>query len=420
MTPPKESCVVTNPVKPRARIYFAALLLLINLAGGLANIPVQFHLKDHLKLTPQQVAVFLFVSSIPLYAGFLVGFLRDRWRLSGWEDQGYFLLFSPIVAGSYLYLANTSVTYGTLLFGVLIAAIASQVLGAASQALLTVVAQRELMTGRLSALSEFVGAISVVLATLAGGWFAGRVSMNVVFLIAALLMLSVTCLSFGPPPGAAEARLRSRQATERSWLAIRRLIAHRALWTALAILLCWAFAPGWRTPLFYHLTETIRMSSGAYGIFNAVLTASSAAAIAIYGILCQRIPLTRLLWFGTVLGIVAGPLYLIIGTEGQAIAVAAIVGLLLGIGTAAYSDLLFRLYPAGLEGTGTMLATAGVAMVSAASDLLGSWLYQHGGFALALAITTATTTLIVPLLFLLPHGVVSTRDGERPIPRPAS
>ena len=97
----------------------------------------------------------------------------------------------------------------------------------------------------------------------------------------------------------------------------------------------------------------------------------------------------------------------------SAIAVAMLYGLFGGLPTAAYVDLIIRSCPKGLEGTGMMLAvTTALAVASNSGNLLGSWIYSRGGFASAVIITTLATVLIVPMLWWVPEGLTSTREGE--------
>jgi hypothetical protein len=103
---------------------------------------------------------------------------------------------------------------------------------------------------------------------------------------------------------------------------------------------------------------------------------------------------------------------MLIHNFGQAIAISILVSLLLGIANASYSDLLMRSYPKGLEGTGGTLIGSLTTLTGIGSDLFGSWLYEKGGFGLALGITTAVSALILPVLLLIPHRLIETRDGE--------
>jgi len=88
-------------------------------------------------------------------------------------------------------------------------------------------------------------------------------------------------------------------------------------------------------------------------------------------------------------------------------------GLFGGFPTAAYVDLILRSCPKGLEGTATMLAiTTSLAIASNSGNLLGSWIYARGGFASTVIITTVASAAILPMLWLVPDSITSTREGE--------
>jgi hypothetical protein len=133
----------------------------------------------------------------------------------------------------------------------------------------------------------------------------------------------------------------------------------------------------------------------------------------LYAPLCRRFKLTSLLWWGTLIAILQGPIMFFARGPVSAIAVAVLYGLFGGFPTAAYVDLIMRSCPKGLEGTAMMLAvtTAGAA-ASNSGNLLGSWIYSAGGFASAVAITTLATALIMPILWWVPESITSTREGE--------
>jgi len=60
-----------------------------------------------------------------------------------------------------------------------------------------------------------------------------------------------------------------------------------------------------------------------------------------------------------------------------------------------------------------MLFAAMLTLAADTSDLLGSWLYEKGGFALALGISTAVTALIFIPIILVPKSVADPEEGER-------
>jgi hypothetical protein len=138
-------------------------------------------------------------------------------------------------------------------------------------------------------------------------------------------------------------------------------------------------------------------------------------AALLYPLLCTRFRFKPLLNLGTFLGVIGGPAFLLIHTVGQANVVSFLAGASCGIALAAYYDLLVRCCPKELEGVAFMLTMAMFTLASDASDIFGSWLYEKGGFALALAISTAGTALIfIPIAFL-PKAISEPQEGERMI-----
>ncbi|HLV80076.1 MAG TPA: MFS transporter, partial [Chthonomonadaceae bacterium] len=394
-------------------LYFALLALLLGLGNGLSGLPVVFYLKEKLQMGPQALARFSALASIPSYIGFLFGYLRDRWRPFGKGDRGYMLLTMPVIACLNLYLSFGDLTYTRILWVALASGIIGGMLGAAISGLKVAVAQKHLMTGRLVALGGIIGVVPGILSSLAGGWLTHHVPTSLVFRLCAGLYYLVTFFALWRPAAVFEGQSERRPSTkEGNFAAVKRMLRHRPFWPALVIILLWVFAPGWGTPLFFYLTEKLKITPEQYGVISASGIAVTAVVSVLYGILCRRMPLKRLLWWGTILGTIAGPAYLLIHGFGQAIAISILVSLLLGITNASFGDLLMRSYPKGLEGTGDTLVGSFAAGVAVGSDLFGSWLYEKGGFGLALGITTLFSALIVPVLFLLPRALISTRDGE--------
>ncbi len=165
--------------------------------------------------------------------------------------------------------------------------------------------------------------------------------------------------------------------------------------------------------MFYHLTETVKVSSQLFGTFTALQWLFFIPSAMLYAPLCRRFSLASLLWWSTLVAILQGPIMILAQSPASAIAVAILYGLFGGLPTAAYVDLIIRSCPKGLEGTGMMLAvTTSMSVAGNSGNLLGSWIYSRGGFASAVIITTLATALIVPLLWWVPISVSSTREGE--------
>ena len=111
----------------------------------------------------------------------------------------------------------------------------------------------------------------------------------------------------------------------------------------------------------------------------------------VFGVLCQRIPLRNLLWWGTLVAVPQLIPLLFISSVTGALIAAVPIGLMGGVATAAYMDLIIRSCPPGLQGTTLMLA-ATVSVISVRfGDVLGTTLYDRYGnfFVCVIAVTVA-------------------------------
>jgi hypothetical protein len=277
---------------------------------------------------------------------------------------------------------------------------------------MTAVAQERLMTGRLSVVASFAIFVPGVISAMSGGWLVANLRPSGTFAVIAAVTAIVLIQSVWRPKAIAPFETADFGRDSRSMAAIARVIRHRPIWPAAAILFLWDFSPGWQTPMFYHLTEKVHISAEQFGTFTALQALFYLPTTIIYGWLCKHVPLRRLLWWGTWIAIIQGPVALFAQSAPSAMYVAIAAGLFGGFATTAYIDLLMRACPKGLEGTGIMLAVAGVAIATRAGDLFGSWIYSQGGFVSAIVATTLATALILPVLPTIPSRVTSTREGE--------
>jgi MFS family permease len=397
-----------------AGVYFGVLIFALTLGSpaGVLAVPLNYFLKDHLKLDPIGMAVFGAIVTAPLYFGFLVGFLRDRWRPAGLGDRGYLLMSAPVAVACYVWLALGSDTYLELLIAFLISLLAFVFIATASLALMTAVGQQQSMTGRLTAVSQVALTLPTGVSFLIGGWLLHRVSPHGSFLVAAAITGVIFVQALWRPSSVFNANTEAVRLTEGGLAAAIRFLKHRPVWPAVVILFLWDFSPGWQTPIFYYLSDHVKISGEQFSWFAALFALFPIPAMILYGFLCRWIPLRGLLWWGTLFAILQGPTALLAQSALSAMTAAALGGLLGGFATAAYFDLLMRACPEGLEGTGYMLAVSGIFVATRSGDLFGSWLYVRGGFVTSIVATTIATALIVLVIPFIPKHLIATREGE--------
>jgi predicted MFS family arabinose efflux permease len=194
---------------------------------------------------------------------------------------------------------------------------------------------------------------------------------------------------------------------------IKRLLRHWPIYPALLIWLLWNFAPGSATPLQYHMQNTLHASDADWGHWNAVFAASFIPTFLAYGYLCRRFSLRPLLWWGTVIAVPQMVPLLFIHSIWAALIAAVPMGLMGGMSTAAYIDLLIRSCPRGLQGTTLMISNMFLFMVTGFGDLLGTALYDRfGNFTVCVIAITVVYALILPTLLLVPKRLTASADGE--------
>ena len=408
----------------RQRIFLYLGILIVLLAfgspsGGLIDIPISFLLKNKLHLEAHEVATFRLIAAVPLYLAFVFGFIRDIWNPFGMRDRGYMLLFGGVSALLYVSFAFAPMTYGTLLIAVILLTVSFLFVASAQNGLTATLGQQHAMTGQISAVWNVFLSIPTVAALLAGGALSGILeergtdqAVRILFLVGAAIMFAVTLYSLWKPAEVFDNVRSEAGGGQHPFEDIKRLLRHRPIYPALLIWLLWNFAPGSATPLQYHLQNTLHATDAQWGQWNAIFAASFVPTFIIYGMLCRKYALKTLLLWGTVIAVPQMvPLIFIHSVTGAMIA-AVPIGLMGGIATGAYLDLIIRSCPAGLQGTTLMLSSSLYFVVSRFGDVLGTHLYDYfGSFYVCVIAITAVYAMILPALLLVPGHLTAAADG---------
>ncbi len=399
--------------------YFGAVTLLLYLAtpsGFLVDIATSYMLKNQLHASAEAVAQFRFLTAIPMFIAFVFGLIRDRWSPFGLRDRGYFLLFAPVTAGVFVWLAFGKLEFSTLFVGVFASMIAFRFVGAAYQGLISLIGQEKLMSGRLSTLWNVAAMIPVMLSAWGAGWVTEHLPPRDIFLVLAGLCLMVGALGLWKPKAVFNHAYDQPAAQKSHFLQdVQRLLRHRAIYPVVLICFLWNFAPGSATPLQYYLTSQLHLPDSVYANYNAIFSASFLPTFFLYGWLCKRVPLKNLLWWGTLIGVPQLIPLLFVHSAWAAQLLAVPIGMMGGVATAAYMDLAIRSCPPGLQGTLMMMVDGVFALSARGGDILGTKIYDLGherGFLLCVVATTVVYACILPLILWVPKDLTSKRDGE--------
>jgi hypothetical protein len=414
--------ILSHAVRQRIFLYLGVLIVLLAFgspSGGLIDIPISFFLKNRLHLEARELANFRLVAAIPLYLSCIFGFIRDTWNPFGMQDRGFMLLFGAISAGLYVFFAFIPVTYVTLLAAVVLLTTSFLFVASAQNGLTSMIGQQHAMTGQASAAWNIFGSIPGVAALLIGGALSGMLedrnadqAVHILFLVGAAVMATVALYAAWRPASVFD-NVRPEHETAPPLQDLKRLVRHWPVYPALLIWLLWNFAPGSATPLQYYLQNTLHAQDAQWGQWNAIFSLSFIPTFMVFGVLCQKFALKTLLWWGTVIAVPQMVPLLFIHSVTGALIAAVPIGLMGGVATAAYLDLIIRSSPRGLQGTTLMMSGGLYFIASRFGDVLGTSLYDdYGGFAVCVIAITIVYALILPVLLLVPKRLIATADGQ--------
>lgn len=399
--------------------YFGTLTLLVflvNPSGYLLDIPTSYLLKNQLHASAEEVSLFRLATAVPVYAAFVFGLIRDLWNPLGLRDRGYFLIFAPVTAAALLWMAWSRLSYAGLLGGMLLAMLSFRFSMAAYQGLIALVGQEKMMSGRLSALWLFVWNLISAAGAFGSGYIAGFASPRGLFYFLAALSAAIAGWGLWKPGSVFRGAYDQPQARGSDFIGdVKRLVKHRAIYPPVLIMLLWSFSPGSSTPLQFYLTNQLHVSDAVFGYYTGVFAISFLPTFFLYGLLCKKLPLRTLLWWGTIIAVPQMVTMLFVHSAAVVVLMGIPQGLMGGVATAAYYDLAMRSCPPGLQGTLMMLVDGVYVLAFRGGDVVGAWIYGSSplhGFRNCVITTTTVYALILPLILLVPRALIATRDGE--------
>jgi MFS family permease len=412
-------------VRRKIFLYLGLLIVLLGFgspSGGLIDIPITFLLKNKLHLEAHELAQFRLISAIPLYLSFVFGFIRDTWNPFGMGDRGYMLLFGAITATLYVLFGFTPVTYATLLVAVVLLTTSFLFVTSAQNGLTSTIGQQHVMSGQVSAVWSIFASVPTVGALLIGGTLSDVLeernveeATRILFLIGATIMALLAIYAVWRPASVYDNVRNEHGPATLPLDDVKRLMRHWPIYPALLIWLLWNFAPGSATPLQYYLQNILHAEDAQWGQWNAIFGISFIPTFMLFGLLCQNFPLKTLLLWGTVAAIPQMVPLLFIHSVTGALITAVPIGLMGGVATASYLDLIIRSCPIGLQGTTLMMSSALYFIASRFGDVLGTLLYDYyGGFGVCVIAITVVYALILPTLLLVPKHLIATADGQAP------
>jgi MFS family permease len=418
---PANPSLLPRSVQTRILLTLGLLVVLTVIgspSGALVEIAMTLLLKNKLHLSQSELSLLRGLASVPVFISPIYGFIRDRWNPFGIRDRGIIMLFGTLTVVLYLLLMFVTVTATSFLASILVLRFSFRFLSSSEQGLTATLGQQHAMSGRIA--TVLITALSLLGAGVSylGGDLSEVLERQQVdtafhdlFLICAVIIAGVVLWGWWGPKAVFDNIRNERVGKITSLDDVRRLLRHRAIYPALLITALWAFAPGSDTALLYYLQGSYHCTDAQWGEFQAIFGLGFIPTTLLFGLLATRVALSRLLLWGTVIGIPQMVPLLFIHSMNDALLAGLAMGLLGGIASAAYMTLAFRSCPPGLQATMLMLVASLGDISFRVGDWLGANLSHLGGFSTCVIAITIVYALILPILLMIPHGLASRRDG---------
>ncbi len=406
-----------------------AILLVYFVQGilGLARLAVSFFLKDDLGLSPTEVAALTGVASLPWTIKPLFGFLSDGLPIVGYRRRPYLVLSGLMGTAAWLILATLVHTAWLATAMILLSSLSVAVSDVIVDSLVVERARQESQSegGTLQSLSWGASAMGGLLTAYLGGLLLQHTSTRVVFAFTATFPLIVSVVAWL----IAEDPVQEKSNLQTVWNQVKQLksaFSQRAIWMPALFLFLWQSTPSADSAFFFFTTNDLGFEPEFLGRVRLVTSIAALIGIAIFQRFLKAVPFRTIFAWSTVLASLGGMTTLLLvthinrslGIEDHWFSLGD-SAILTVMGQIAFMPVLVlsaRLCPAGVEATLFALLMSIVNLAGLVSHELGAllthWLHvtetDFDNLWLLVTITSLTTLLPLPLLFLLPSMSASS------------
>lgn len=371
---------------------------------GIVLQPLTHYLKAN-GWSPLQVTAYFGVLNFPWVIKPVFGLVSDFVPLFGYRRTSYLMISSACAAGAY---AGIAVLDDPGEFALLLV-LTSYAMATASTLCGALLAENG-QDYRLS--STFVGQqwlwfnVAIMASALVGGELVEHLSAAAALKTgAAIAAAAPIAVLFVTPLLLRESRVSAgRQHFRATLQGIIAALKSRRLYLVALFLFLYSFAPGFGTPLYYHMTDTLGFSQAYIGMLGSIAAAGWIAGALVHRWLLRRASIKSLLYLSILLGTASAASFLLLTDEMSAALVNFANGFATMIATIASLTLAARHCPSRAEG----FAFAGLMSISNLADIFsinsGAFLYEHvfdrrlGPLIVVSAASTALALVLVPAL----------------------
>ena len=403
----------SHPSLRLTMLIIAAGIISTSLAQpDLLDLPIRRLLKDDLRVSESQMALFFAIGALAWYVKPLAGLLVDSIALFG-THRRYYLIFSALMAAAFwLLLGIVSRSYLLLLVAVVaiqsMLVIGSTVLGG----FLVERGKRLRAEGRLVSCRMFVENVCVLIAGPLAGYLAGLPfgAVAVIGAAIAVVIAPVAAVYVAEP-----VQYRSKIIGAKDLLPdLRFMLNSRAMWLFAIFLLVSSIPQSFKTPLYFHQKNALNLSDVEIGYLTAVGGVGGLLASVVYQFLCRRLPMQGLIVLGTLGSSIGIAGYIFYVSMPAALIIEFLGGFLFGIGALAlmHGAVISTLVPSAAFGFALFMSASNAG--GAIGDILAAVLVERLSMTLfdVVKLFAAASAACCLLVFFLPRDLLSHWEGK--------
>ena len=398
----------------RLMLFFAIVYAVEGIGQAKSGVvwqPLTHFLKETRGWSPVEISASLAVLDVPWVIKPLYGLVSDFLPLAGYRRRSYLLLAAAAASAAFAWVGTLTAPAG-IIPALVVTSVAMAMASTVCGGLLVENGQR------LNASDAFVNQqwlwfnIATVATSLLGGWLIEVLSDQNALRAAAWVAAAA--------PLAVIVSLRlvreDRATIDRAGfiLGVSGLLAafrSRDLWLIGAFLFCYYFSPGFGTPLYFELTDTLKFSQGFIGLLSAVTALGWIAGGLLYRHVLWRLRRRSLLYLSLAFGVASTLAYLGLVDPISAVAIYFFGGMAAMVANVATLSLAAAICPPRAEGFTFAALMSVINLATPLSDTIGAVLYEHV-FASRLApliVMSAAFTAVVLVLVPFVDGARNPR-----------
>jgi predicted MFS family arabinose efflux permease len=364
----------------RLMLFFAVVYAVEGIGQAKSGVvwqPLTHFLKQVHGWSPVEISASLAVLDVPWVIKPLYGLVSDFLPIAGYRRRPYLLLAASSAAAAFAWVGMLTTPAG-IIPALVVTSVAMAVASTVCGGLLVENGQR------LNASDAFVNQqwlwfnIATVLTSLLGGWLIEVMSAQgalqaAAWVAAAAPLAVVLSLWLVHEDRARIDRAGFTLGLAALWAAFR----SRDLWLIGAFLFCYYFSPGFGTPLYFALTDTLRFSQGFIGLLSAVSALGWIAGGLLYRYVIWRLPTRPLLNVSLVFGVASTLAYLGLVDPVSAVVIYFVAGMAAMVANVATLSLAAAVCPPRAEGFTFAALMSVINLAAPLSDTIGAVLYEH-------------------------------------------